>query len=84
LDPLVDVTPAEVVGAFVTEAGIIRPPFGAALAGLAASVAGRRPQPGPTGRDALSGPVGLVADAPSDTDAGPGPDDGPADTEAAG
>ena len=84
LDPVVDVTPPEVVGAFVTEAGILRPPFGAALAGLAASVVARRPQPGPTGRDALSGPVGHVPDAPPGTDAGPGPDDGPADPEAAG
>ena len=56
LDPLVDVTPPEVVDCFVTEAGVIRRPFGAALADLAAAVAARRPEPGPVGRDALAGP----------------------------
>jgi methylthioribose-1-phosphate isomerase len=55
LDPLVDVTPAEVVDGFVTEAGVIRRPFGPALADLAATVAARRPEAGPTGRDALAG-----------------------------
>jgi methylthioribose-1-phosphate isomerase len=55
LDPLVDVTPAEVVDGFVTEAGVIRRPFGPALADLAAAVAARRPEAGPTGRDALAG-----------------------------
>ena len=55
LDPIVDVTPPEVVEAFVTEAGVIRRPFAASLAELAAAVAARAPEPGPTGRDALSG-----------------------------
>ncbi len=58
LDPVVDVTPPEVIDAFVTEAGVIRRPFAPALAELAASVAARAPDPGPQGRDALGGTGG--------------------------
>ena len=71
LDPLVDVTPAEVVDGFVTEAGVLRKPFAPALAGLAAAVAARRPEPGPAGRDALAGPTGRAAERP-----GPGGEPG--------
>lgn len=58
LGPIVDVTPPEVIDAFVTEAGVIRRPFAPALAELAASVAARAPDPGPQGRDALGGAGG--------------------------
>jgi methylthioribose-1-phosphate isomerase len=81
LDPVVDVTPAEVVSAFVTEAGVIRPPFAPALADLAASVAARRPQPGPAGRDALSGPAATTSGPGAGA---PGSAQGDAGAEAAG
>lgn len=48
-DPIVDVTPAPLVDAFVTEAGVIRAPFEEPLAALAVTVAMRAPGPGPAG-----------------------------------
>ncbi len=56
LDPVVDVTPGDVIDAFVTEAGVLRRPFAPALADRAAAVAARWPEPGPTGRDARARP----------------------------
>jgi hypothetical protein len=66
LDPIVDITPGEVVDAFVTEAGILRRPFGPELIELAAAVAARSPEPGPAGRDALSGPARPSDGTPAD------------------
>ncbi|MCU0483378.1 MAG: S-methyl-5-thioribose-1-phosphate isomerase, partial [Chloroflexi bacterium] len=43
LNPVFDVTPAELVTAIVTEAGVLRAPFGVALAAAVGARAGKRP-----------------------------------------
>ncbi|MEA2623540.1 MAG: methylthioribose-phosphate isomerase [Chloroflexota bacterium] len=43
-NPAFDVTPADLVTAFVTEQGVLRPPFGAAIAGAFARGDASRPQ----------------------------------------
>lgn len=42
-NPAFDVTPARLIAAIVTERGVVRPPFGAGLAALAARAEGERP-----------------------------------------
>jgi len=42
LNPAFDVTPAELIGAIVTEEGVVRPPFGPGLADVVASAQRRR------------------------------------------
>lgn len=52
-NPLVDLTPAELVVAFVTDEGVVRAPFGPALARVATDAAARRvPVPLPDARPA--------------------------------
>ena len=48
VNPAFDVTPAELITAIVTDVGVLRPPFGPALAGAAAAVAARNPAARPT------------------------------------
>ena len=83
-DPIVDVTPAPLVGAFVTEAGVIGAPFEEPLAALAAAVAARAPvpiapAPEPEPADDLDDTAGAAAtpaaaDPAAATPAPPAPD----------
>ena len=59
-DPIVDVTPADLVDAYVTEAGVIRAPFDDPLAALAAAIAARAPEPGPVGRAVVAAEMSLA------------------------
>jgi methylthioribose-1-phosphate isomerase len=77
INPSFDVTPAELVTALVTEAGVLRAPYGPAIAGAIAMRESRRPAPSPdpegavaptTDGPALPGPDGAAAS----TDGGPG------------
>ena len=63
INPSFDVTPAELVSALVTEAGVLRTPYGPAIADAIATRERRRPAPPP-------GP-----DGPVDTPAGAGRED---------
>ncbi len=67
LNPSFDVTPAELVTTIVTEAGVLRAPYGPAIAAAIAAREARRPAPAP-------GPDGPVASGPS---GGPLPPDPP-------
>jgi len=67
-NPSFDVTPAELITTIVTEAGVLRPPFGRAIAAAIEAREARRPSP-PPGPDAPDPPPG--PDAPG---ASPGPD----------
>jgi len=75
VNPAFDVTPAELVTAIVTEAGVLRPPSGPAIARAIAEREARHPAPAPPPRVlAASGDAGQA-----DRDAGR-----PADTPASG
>jgi hypothetical protein len=87
-NPVADVTPAELVSAFVTEEGVLREPFAPALAAAAAaSVAGRRlpepaaaggppPEPAAAGRPPAAAPSVLSASRPEVADDAPAADQG--------
>ncbi len=63
VNPSFDITPAELITAIVTEAGVMRGPYGPAIAEAIAAREARRPAP-------LPGPDGLVSapDAPATRD----------------
>ena len=50
VNPAFDVTPAELVTAFVTEAGVLRPPYAPAIAAAIADREARHPAPAPSPR----------------------------------
>jgi methylthioribose-1-phosphate isomerase len=50
LNPAFDVTPADLVTAIVTEAGVLRPPYGPAIARAIADREARHPAPAPSSR----------------------------------
>jgi methylthioribose-1-phosphate isomerase len=68
-NPAFDVTPAELVTGIVTEEGVLRPPFGPALAAAAATREARRgPVPSPVAwatASATTSPPASPADAPA-------------------
>jgi methylthioribose-1-phosphate isomerase len=66
LNPSFDITPAELITAIVTEAGVLRPPFGPAIGTTVAERESRHPAPMP--RAAIGGPPQLSSS--------PGPADG--------
>jgi methylthioribose-1-phosphate isomerase len=87
-DPIVDVTPAPLIDAFVTEAGVIRAPFEGPLAALAAAVAARAPvalpAPPPAAGPAAETAPGPAAETAPVPAAGTAPVPGPATGTAPG
>jgi methylthioribose-1-phosphate isomerase len=75
LNPAFDVTPADLVTAIVTEAGVLRPPYGPAIARAIADREARHPAPAPA--PALDAPAPGSAPAPA-LDAPAGPPQAPA------
>jgi methylthioribose-1-phosphate isomerase len=78
LNPAFDVTPAELIGGIVTEAGVLRSPYGPAVADAIAWRDARRPapSPGPDGPAEPSSPA-ATADPPAGVAALPAPADPP-------
>ena len=71
LSPAFDVTPAALVATIVTEEGVLRPPFGPAIAAALAAAGARRPRRPASSADVASGAEpgalpGLPADRPPD------------------
>ncbi len=62
LNPSFDITPAELITAIVTEAGVLRPPYGPAIEAAIAWREARRPAPDP----APDGPVEPASPAPAE------------------
>lgn len=68
LNPSVDIVPASLVSAIVTEAGVFRAPYGTLLADAAAAVTADRPAPGATA--AAGTPAATVVTATDDGGSG--------------